>query len=911
MPPEVIAGERPLLAFVSSVMRPEIQWARDASFEALSKNPTLVPWLFEYTPASSNAADTTYLSKVREADFVVWLCSETTTEPVRNEIAEALACRKRLWVVTLPGDRDDETSRLLTEVREVAKTASVGDADELRKLLSLTFSDEVIRALRETPGMTRLALLEQLGRRSRARMVNRWIAAGLDFGESITFADDLTVGAPPARLVPSQAAPLVVVVGDVGSGKSVTAERVLQLALAEAQKHAAAPIPVFLRARDAANGLEAAIANSANELGDYRVSGLFAVVDGADEMPTEVASRLVEDARELAHGLANSRILITSRPIAALRQGVPERVDIPALAPDEARALVGRVAEFEITPGMEAGWPRPVQEAIRRPLFAILMGLNQRRRASIPRTTGELLATLVEGARLEALAGSATLRRLAVLVTDASGPVERVELGELAAQGALVDTRVVTEEDRKVDFALPVLTQWFAAEALLAGEVSVDDLATSQPRVDRWRYALAIALARGGRSFVSTAMNALTSAQPAFAAEIVEESFQRWTSQGVTATPLPDVIAAGRQLRHAFATWIEAIEPLGEVLAPRTAPGKLVPLGIGATNGYLTVAWYRGPDEKADVSELPAEVSVFQPHGDWAVRVSGIWAAERGWEWRWSLDLLRNDLKHIIEERSLRTNNPALIDEALWLVALEAIGRGGSLWHDPISLDQVDGALTRLDPSRPLIKLRDRYAQTDQILDRVRTMREQGEAVVASPWPGPDALEDPPRGGWIWDPYSPEQQLRRAQAVYGAAMDAYTALVADHFPRLKPRMRIATTLPAVIRGSFTPSTPTPAGLKPMQHMDTPTLSWHFDPLPLGQESATDIALTADDPREDFDEHLARVQERQRRLVMLRPDAAGWISTVETHGLADIFHVAPLGPLVYEWLVSDLKAIDWA
>src|SRR5581483_9001443 len=236
------------------------------------------------------------------------------------------------------------------------------------------------------------------------------------------------------------------------------------------------------------------------------------------------------------------------------------------------------------------------------------------------------------------------------------------------------------------------------------------------------------------------------------------------------------------------------------------------------------------------------------------------------------------------------------------LVALEAIGRGGSLWHDPISLDQVDGALARLDPSRPLIRLRDRYAQTDQILDRVRTMREQGEAVIASPWPGPDALEDPPRGGWIWDPYSPEQQLRRAQAVYGAAMEAYAALVADHFPRLKPRMRIATTLPAVLRGTFTASTPTPAGLKPMQHMDTPTLAWHFDPLPFGSPSSTDIALSADEPPEDFEEHLARVQDRQRRLVMLRPDAAGWISTVETHGVADVFHVAPLGPLVYEWLV---------
>jgi hypothetical protein len=62
MGPDILAGERPLLAFVSSVMRPELQWARDATVEALTKNPTLVPWAFEYTPASSESADASYLS---------------------------------------------------------------------------------------------------------------------------------------------------------------------------------------------------------------------------------------------------------------------------------------------------------------------------------------------------------------------------------------------------------------------------------------------------------------------------------------------------------------------------------------------------------------------------------------------------------------------------------------------------------------------------------------------------------------------------------------------------------------------------------------------------------------------------------------------------------------------------------
>ena len=139
---------------------------------------------------------TTYLDKVREADIFVWLAGAITTEPVRAEVQEALAHGRRMWVIVLPAThRDELTSQLLREVRNHAKTAAAEDANELRELLSLTFSDEVIRAMRETPGLDRLAHLEQVARRSRARMVSRWIAVGLETAEAIALANDPSVGA--------------------------------------------------------------------------------------------------------------------------------------------------------------------------------------------------------------------------------------------------------------------------------------------------------------------------------------------------------------------------------------------------------------------------------------------------------------------------------------------------------------------------------------------------------------------------------------------------------------------------------------------------------------------------------------------------------------------------------------------
>ncbi len=377
------------------------------------------------------------------------------------------------------------------------------------------------------------------------------------------------------------------------------------------------------------------------------------------------------------------------------------------------------------------------------------------------------------------------MRRLALLVTDAGAPVERGELGDAAARAAAAASRIVREEEGRVDFGLPLLTQWFAADALVAGDPRVTELASSPPRLGRWRYALAIALATGPRQFVDEAMATLVAAEPAFTAEIVEESFERWAMRDEPVTAQRSATEVGSALRSAVMTWGDAIEPLTRLLLPRDATGDLLPLGVRVDSGrYLTLGWYRGDRHVADVSELPANANVLRSPAEWAVRRSGVWGDERGWAWRWSLELLREDLKRELATLSLRTDDVALLDEALWLVALEAAGRG-SLSHEPIAIETVEAGLAGIDPSRPLIRLRDRYAHTEQILARFNELRESGLTEISSPWPTPDEPDTRAGAGWIWDPYSAEQQRRRVEAVYRAALRAYASLVDEWFPRLK------------------------------------------------------------------------------------------------------------------------------
>ena len=75
-------SETSLLVFISSVMRPELEPARNLAREAFLELEFTRPWAFEFTPASSEPPDESYLRKVQESDFVVWLIGDTTTQPV-------------------------------------------------------------------------------------------------------------------------------------------------------------------------------------------------------------------------------------------------------------------------------------------------------------------------------------------------------------------------------------------------------------------------------------------------------------------------------------------------------------------------------------------------------------------------------------------------------------------------------------------------------------------------------------------------------------------------------------------------------------------------------------------------------------------------------------------------------------
>jgi hypothetical protein len=117
-------------------------------------------------------------------------------------------------------------------------------------------------------GLDAAARLEEMQRASIARCLERWLAVGLGREQALELANDVTTGAPPENMLPSDAEPVVVWLGVMGSGKSIAVERAHQSDLDAFAADAERPIPVFLKAREALPGLSDAAVAACSEIGD-------------------------------------------------------------------------------------------------------------------------------------------------------------------------------------------------------------------------------------------------------------------------------------------------------------------------------------------------------------------------------------------------------------------------------------------------------------------------------------------------------------------------------------------------------------------------------------------------------------------------------------------------------------------
>lgn len=897
-----------------------------------------------YNNFRNNATDEELLDLIQSFE---WKTEEIDLELLISSIQKLLKEEQ--------GAKNDDHAKRLHEKLFVYVIRLISQSQNEKKLNLEKLTEQLCIDLNEEDRklidiVNRVRTLEQLYRDSRARCIVSWRAAQVPQEEAEKLADDHSVGSSPPNLnlLPGK---LIILTGEMGAGKSLIAERLFQNEINKAIENNNAPIPVYLkssqlREQKQLKTIVEVAENATNGLGNPKTQGAIIFIDGADEL-IDLASELLNQARFLVNAWLKTTVVITSRPLRIFDESKETIVPVPKLSKAEAYALIEKFAKQPITTASQ--WSQSLQSAIHLPLWAILLGIYlSEQNMRTPRSIGELLSYLVKCSlgqkKADIESANQLLQQLAIKCVEYGGSL--VHYSEVVSSRAelqpILNSRLVFERSGKIGFPLAILTEWFAAQSLAAGNPDPQVLASDSEQLELWRYPLIMAIANFGHDQVSKLLTPLTEKHPAFAAQLVNEAL----ASRFIEPDLPPWNICGERIREAMQAWVAGIDQptehsLAKLIAPVQDDGKVRTIGVHIESTKLITGWYYGDNLLKDVvqatnsqvSSLPVwdHIRIVERICSQTVTVPQL-ENQPAWAWRWTLDELVSSLSKLLEHRAIPVSKGILAHESLWKLArsLLRVSKNISLHyypsHRPINLDILEQCLLEFpqDINRFGIGGLTLYRSDLNYLSiKVAELRETGETKLNPPWPEPDYYSVE---GWPWQCYPPEKIRTYAETFYKTALNEYQKLVSIWFPKFADRLLTAAILPANIVGVITP----------VQYKRSPNINWHFEVLPYGEQSTVTFHFEEQDtssnetskvlsnklsarlrfllPEQNISSNKASTvlnNQLNDRLRFLRPQVYKWIDGTTYHySSLDIFKPNSATELVYNWLWDDLKRVGW-
>ena len=771
----------------------------------------------------------------------------------------------------------------------------------------------------------RLSRLAKLYDDSRDWCIQRFLLTVSDISEATNLADDLSIGVPPAELN-VVAGEVILLIGELGIGKTLIAQRLFQQAIKQAQENEVAPIPIYLESGQwkQASSLKQAVEDAVNGLANPSTQGVAMILDGLDKVDSGLANHILTQACLLAGKWQNTTAIITSRSTRLIDEisnnKQIKKIEIQPLSDLEAYELIERVSKQ--TP-REYDWTASLKDAIRRPLFALILARYLRAESShTPHSTGELLSWFVEDALKQANTNydncDQFLKQLASLSLDRGGGWIRATDVDPTGLGLkrLLDSRLVIERSRGwISFPLPILTEWFAARSLVDNLIKMEELVAHPQKLENWRYPLTIALATFGEEIVSRILKPIVQRYPTFAIEILLAA-SCWQGREI---PLPPFQECGEQIQTAMKAWVQGFESLAPLIAPIYEDGTMRSLGVKTYDTRLEAAWYIGNQILEEIVLLPDDWNSRTMRGMYTWMGSSTYPGEEpAWAWRWTLNNLARELERKLETPTLLIENESLIREAAWRAALAIIQyeKTASNVHqnwwglEKIPLAELEAPLTLIEDQAAQgcrIVLSDigtgNGQQQTYYLSHLRReiirLKNLGLTELNYPWIGPDLLQ----GKRLWELYSSQQLSIRIKEIYKAALDIYQKIVETWFPSLKSGLKIAALLPARLVGNVSPTLS-----QGLAGTDPPDFDWFLEALPVGQPNEVEINISND---YIYDSQHDRIEYSLQQINLLRPESAMWIRYLPTSSHLSrehFFDHSPATALAYSWLRDDLRRI---
>ena len=738
-------------------------------------------------------------------------------------------------------------------------------------------------ASHESPN--RLTLLDRLERESVARCTAR-LAATIPsqdrLTELVTAFRDLPDLANSAEIPP--AGRVCILTGPLGSGKSFAAERLFRAAV-ERARNRNARVPVYTNARHVAPDLKSYSTRIISQLGDPAALGAAVVVDQVDDLPAADARRLYEEAIALVHSWPGTGVLFVARTAHWLTFHDASIVVMREMNWDEAEHLMTMVSGPQTEPSL---WTLPdvVRRSARRPLVAILLAgyLASPSRRATP-TVGQLVEWMVRTAIARdgsdvSQTTEALLRALAVRLTDGTPAVSPQALTSSTwAERQLTETRLVNVRPEGLDFALPVLRQWFAFSALQEHDVRIEDVVADPERLDRWTDVIATAVELAvDEAAVGRLLDPIARSSPGVASLIMEDAMRRDRPDGDLA--LLPVERLGTQLRQAMTAFLDGLAPLGREIGPTDELGRVKPLGVGRRNGQLVTAWYSGTAAVPDVVDLSGRHAF---GASWPARRSRSDSLPRGWAWLDARAALSRELERRLGAFELGVNDGVFVHELAWSLSMIALGRRSPFGSD-VSVDDLQYVLGWRWPVPVYARRRLSRGSWSLVDAWLRDLVRENRS-LRRPWPEPDRGLPEQQGGFeMWELYSPERTQEWLRGVLNAAIAIYSDTIETWFPRMGTKCERHACMPARLV----------AYLDAIDRGRRPRYSYYLERLPEGEAPHVVVHL-------DSVDHMALVE----RATEARPEGP---VIVYSSGVA--FGQRPATETALNWLSTELSRLRW-
>lgn len=684
---------------------------------------------------------------------------------------DAALSTERAWA-----NHSDRHSRALHLVQEtylaLVGLAPPADAATLTEAWAQARHDELVDRLVATIGSTPMLDHEDLGTylltQSRARTNRRLASFGIP-AETVDDALRLLDGKVPNL----ESGHVLVVVGAFGAGKSELAEAWLRQRIAAYANGASTAIPVWLHASEiGTRSLEDVLV--ARHAGSARQPCAL-VVDGLDEVDSQVAARIADQASVLINSREGATALLTSRP--SVLPESDEQQQWEGLPVDEARKLIESVSGKNHATW---NWNPTLLESIRRPFFAIGAGILLADGAR-PSSQADLIRRLVE--RALAVPSSAhvavqdselfnLLVRTAVALTSSGGRSDDLSYQE---RQQLRMTRLIIASEGKVEFTLPIFQQWFAAQALLAQAALLRASIADAESFDRWRWPLAIAAlsVTSADQFDKLAQSLLTS-NPGAGAWVLDQvsSAREWPTRN--ENDFVDAGTAGKRILLATRTWIHATGFLAPGLFPIGDPGQPISLRVAVKGGTVSTVWDREIPPTDVVTDLGSNFRANNDHS-WLEFSSG--GAISGFEWPWSRqqDRIAKRMSKVLEGTyRLGPVDGVWHNESRYRLA-RVIANSKSIMFAPLNRQDVASSVHDLlaqvdDPLNVRWILDGEQIDGELMVDLASWLDGHEGDEIHRPLPAPD---QDPRGGWVWNVYSDSRLQEFVAESYGQACVAY------------------------------------------------------------------------------------------------------------------------------------------